>query len=576
MLRRLYLAEKAWDPLQALFADERRLDECARLFERHATEVEGAAQVELWLRAARLWRDAVGRRELAQRAFERALALDEHHGEAIDALAALYAEVGDSKKLAGVLALQLDHSPDAATKKARLLALAELHGRELRDAAGAFRWQLAAFEIDPLDGELRRELERLAARTNSWAVVIERYEATCAARADVDRVALLSVAAAERERALGDVDGALAAWRGWRRWSRRCRRRIDALVRLYEARQAWRELHDIYAHKLALVGNDADARRPIVIAMAALAERQGDDARAMSAYRRLIEELGADDVTLEALERLHERAGALAERRGRAHRAVGAAGRNRAKRIGAHLPPGRDAPPARAACAEAIVLYGEVLEAEPNHEGARGGAGGHHHRADAPPGGGAAVGADPARHRGHGAAGRRAAIRVEHAAERRRGGAAPRAGLDRGDRARPARGGVRDAGAGAAPEPSHQPTYDALEKMMSGDGGDCERLAALYKEVAAQPLSIPEHVEVRGRLGALYRDRLRRPGARAGHLLAGARSAARQRSGRRRHRRAVGIARAAPRAGRAAAAGAGAPSRGSGRAGAGAAAGGAV
>ena len=32
-------------------------------------------------------------------------------------------------------------------------------------------------------------------------------------------------------------------------------------------------------------------------------------------------------------------------------------------------------------------------------------------------------------------------------------------------------------------------------------------MAALYKEIAARPLSIAEHVEVRCRLGALYRDR---------------------------------------------------------------------
>ncbi len=508
MLRRLYLAEKAWDPLQALFADERRLDECARLFERHATEVEGAAQVELWLRAARLWRDAVGRRELAQRAFERALALDEHHGEAIDALAALYAEVGDSKKLAGVLALQLDHSPDAATKKARLLALAELHGRELRDAAGAFRWQLAAFEIDPLDGELRRELERLAARTNSWAVVIERYEATCAARADVDRVALLSVAAAERERALGDVDGALAAWQRLAALEPAVPAAIDALVRLYEARQAWRELHDIYAHKLALVGNDADARRPIVIAMAALAERQGDDARAMSAYRRLIEELGPDDVTLEALERLYERAGALAEVEGVLTERL-ALPANRAKRsaLTFRLAETRRR---RDRIAEAIVLLGEVLEAQPNHEGARAAleaiTTGPTHRLEA------ALLLEPIL-RARGAMAQLVdvlRIRVEHAQSADAVALLHElAWIEQTELGR-----RQDAFATLASalrrEPSHQPTYDALEKMMSGEG-DGELLAALYKEVAAQPLSIPEHVEVRGRLGALYRDRLGAP-----------------------------------------------------------------
>ena len=56
-------------------------------------------------------------------------------------------------------------------------------------------------------------------------------------------------------------------------------------------------------------------------------------------------------------------------------------------------------------------------------------------------------------------------------------------------------------------EPSHEPTYDALDKLMSG-GDDGERLAALYRQVAGRPLDIAAQVHVRCRLGALYRDRL--------------------------------------------------------------------
>jgi tetratricopeptide (TPR) repeat protein len=220
MLRRLYVDQRQWDALEGLFAQDRRLDECARLFERQAPDEPLAEQVELWLRAGRLWQ-TLGRRADAQRAFEKVLQLDPADEDAVAALVALYEEGGDARKLAGALALQLGHDhgggddDDEALKKARLLRLAQLHARELHDPPGAFRWQLEAFTVDPGDLELRGELERLAARTGGWAALIERYQRVVAARpedAKIDRLALLSTVAREQE-ALGDVDGALATTR---------------------------------------------------------------------------------------------------------------------------------------------------------------------------------------------------------------------------------------------------------------------------------------------------------------------------------------------------------------------------
>jgi len=507
MLKRLYAAERAWDPLEALFADERRFDECARLFERHAAESEDAAvQLALWLRAGRIWRDEVGRRELAQRAFEKALALDGDNGAAIDALVALYEAAGDARRLAGVLALQYGHTADAPTKKARALALAVLHGRELHDAAGAFHWQLAAFELDPADGELRRELERLATRAGGWAALVERYEATAAARDDVDRVALWSVAATEKERTLGDVDGALATWQKLAALEPPPPAAIDALVRLYEGKKAWRELHDVYLRKLALAGQDASARRPIVIAMAALAEKQGDDARAIAAYRRLVEELGPDDATLDALERLYERAGALAEVEALlAERLALPADRRKRTALTFRLAEARRR---RERPGDAIALYGEVLDDEPQHEGARAAlaaiCAGPTHRLEA------ALLLEPILRATSSMAELVDVlkIRVAHA-----GGDEAVALMHEQAWIEESQLGRRDdafatLAAALRAEPTHEPTYDALEKLMAGDS---ERLAALYREVASRPLGIDGQLHVRCRLGALYRDRLGAP-----------------------------------------------------------------
>src|SRR5439155_13653306 len=276
----------------------------------------------------------------------------------------------------------------------------------------------------------------------------------------------------------------------------------------YEARGDWRALHDVYARKLALAGAP-DERRPIVSAMAALAERQGDDDRAIAAYRRLWDEFGADDDTLAALERLYGRGGALAqletvliERRGLASEAAArtaltfrlAEVRRRLERWG-----------------EAIALLAEVLEADPQHAGAQAaleamteGPSHRDYRLRAalllePM---ARMVAAPAR------LARVLAIRAEHAAEPMEAVALLHeiAWLEAHELKHD------DAAFAAltralAAAPAHQPTFDALEKLTA-ESGQWERLLAAYKAVAARPLSIGEHVEVRCRLGALYRQHL--------------------------------------------------------------------
>jgi golgin subfamily B member 1 len=513
-LKKLYVTTRRWNELEQAFAEERRLDECARLFEREAALLgdgsDGAGTdgaVELWLRAARLWRDRLSRRPDARRAYERALELvPGGQSEAVEALATLYDEAGDAQKLSGVLALQIAATDDAETRRTRLIRLAALHARELDDAGGAFDWQKKAFNLLPSDAAVRAELERLATASGRTADLIAHYERICDSLSDDDRVALLVVTAQKKE-LVGDVDGALATWQSLAALTPPPPAALPALARIYEARGEWRALHDVYARKLALAGDPAE-RRPIVSAMAALAERQGDDERAIVAYRRLWDEFGADDETLEALERLYGRGGALAEleavlveRRGLASASAPASRTAitfRLAEVRRHL--GR--------VPEAVALYAEVLDAEPQHAGAQAAlesiADGPTHRLEA-----AlllepivrAIGA-PARLQ------RVLAIRVEQASDPDEAVALLHeiAWIEERELARPDAAFATLARA-LERVPAHTPTFDAIE-ALSARTGDWQRLLAAYKQVAVQPLSIAEHVEVRCRLGALYRQHL--------------------------------------------------------------------
>jgi tetratricopeptide (TPR) repeat protein len=432
------------------------------------------------------------------------LQLDANNLVAVESLVTLYEEANDAKRLAGVLAVQVEYSPDEATKKQRLLRLADLHARELRDAQGALRWQLAAFEADPLDVEVRAELERMATRTHSWPKLAERYEAVAMARKDVDRVALLGVVAREKETA-GDVDGAMAAWQMLAAEEPPHGPALDALVRMYEGKEAWRELHDVYLKKLELVGHDREARRPIVVALAGLAERQGDDRRAVAAYRRLMHELGPDDATLAALEALHLRAGQLDEvEKVLVERLDLPDAGPRVPELTFRLGEVRQQ---RGKLSEAVALFGEVLQMQATHAGARAAleaiAHGDAHQIDA------ALLLEPIL-RASGDSVRLAdilGIRIKHAEGIEAVALMHElASLQAGDLGQRDEAYATMARALKA-EPSHQPTYEALEKMAAPKA-EWDRVVALYREVATRPLSIPEHVEVRCRLGKLYRDRL--------------------------------------------------------------------
>ena len=564
MLRKLYVGQGAWDELQALFADDGRLDECARLYERQAAEAPPELQPEAkpeakpeekpeeksscgcapaacgarrssgatppsarssacwrWRRPtprrSRRWRRCTKRRARRKQARRRA-----------------GAAAGDAERRG-------DRQGAAAAPGGAARARAARRGRRLPLAAGGVRRATRSTRA------VRAELEQLATRSGRWPELVAAYERIAAERAGVDRVALLSTVARQKEAALGDVDGALVTWRELAAAQPPPPEALEALVRIYEARAAWRELHDVYARKLELC-RGTDERRPIVMAMAALAERQGDDVRAIAAYRRLADELGADDATLEALERLHERAGSLDAVEAVLLERLGLPGAARQRtaltfRL-AEVRRRRERLP------DAIVLYGEVLDAEPNHAGARAGAAGdRRRRRAAAAGGGAAARADPARHRRRRAAGggdrhpRRARRRAD-----RGGGAAARAGVAAGARARPSRRGAGDAGAGAARR-SVAPAD--LRRAREADRRR-RRLGARGGAVQGDRHAAAQHR--RARRGALPpRRALSRSPARrragAAHLRARARSGARPCARRSRDRRAVGRRRPPRRAG---------------------------
>jgi tetratricopeptide (TPR) repeat protein len=506
-LKRLYVGERRWADLEELFAGLGRLDECVTLFERQADEEEGAERIELWRRVGLLYRDRLDKSASAMRAFEKLLALEPHHLEAAEALIPLYEQAHEHKRLAGALTVQLEHTDEPTLKKARLERLARLCEAELDEKVTAFRWQLQAFELDPADGETRARLERLAQATSVWPLLIEAYQRAAPGLPPHGRVPLLQVVATEQHRVLGDAESSLATWRSVLELDPESQPALDALERLYADAKRYDELQSIYARKLELT-RDGSVQLDLWCKMAALAEDKGDDARALAAYRGVLEVSGDEPRALAALHRILERRGewqALEEVLLRERALPDLSGADR-RALTLRLAEVREHH--LDAAAAAIELYREILTEAPDQAEARAGL----ERYLARPGHelSAALLLEPIYER-RGETERLVEVRevrVTHsessetklqllhtiARMQETGLARAQAAFETLSRA------LRIAPADRETMVELERIADLLESWAP--------LVELYREIARRSLSIEEHVELRCRLARLYRDRL--------------------------------------------------------------------
>jgi tetratricopeptide (TPR) repeat protein len=372
-LKKLWLSEKAWPELEAFYQAQGKLDEYVRVLERQVETVDDPTKIELWEKIAELYRDRLQKADRALRAFEKVLTLDEQHLGAAEALIPLYEQAKDMKKLAGVLEIQLAKTDGKAERQERLTRLAKLVEQQLRDKGAAYGWWLKAFAEDHEPDETRSELERLAAETGGFEALVEAYESAYGKfSSPVDALPLMSVVARVQERELGETDKALATSKKIYELDDSNQVALDALERLYLAKQQYDDLLAIYRRKLELT-LDPDARKAIQFKLGQLYEDEvGDDDKAIDAYTAILESSGEEQAALVALDRIYVRKGrhqALADVLLRQLALVGVddaaaqgalkfrLGQTREKHLGD--------------VAGAIECYRDILELDAGHDGAR-------------------------------------------------------------------------------------------------------------------------------------------------------------------------------------------------------------
>ncbi|MBU1535290.1 hypothetical protein KKF84_08205, partial [Myxococcota bacterium] len=262
-LKKLLVTSESWDELETLFTEWDKLEEYIRIISKHVESIEEVEpQLELLFREARLWRENLDKSDRAMKALEKILTIDTSNLEAAEILIQLYEEAGQHKKLPEVLEIRINNTEDEYSKRERIEELANIYNEHLRDKESSFTWYLKAITLDPERIENRTHAEELAPDVkDGWKRLVEDYEGAYKSFGSIDEaLPLMHVVARAQEMELGDKDNALIT----------CKRileiedsNMDALnscERIYNDKQSWEELLEIYSKKIELIFEDEDKK----------------------------------------------------------------------------------------------------------------------------------------------------------------------------------------------------------------------------------------------------------------------------------------------------------------------------
>ncbi len=304
-LKKLYVARKDWDAIEAFYGELGAWEELIRVLDRQASDEEPETQVLLLSKVANLWLEKVGRPERAVGAFEKILNIDSDNLAAAEALIPIFSEANNYKKLVRVLEIQARHTEDPEEKLNRIKTIATLYESNLRNPDSAMSTILDAlaeyFETD----WLRVEAERLAESTGRWQDLVEAYEAVIDKFSDpVESLPLRRVVAMAAEKHLAQYEHAIEVNQSILELAEDDKDALGALERLYEATEQWRELLGTL-ERLLEVEEDPEDRRRVFFAMARLSETQIEDEDKAIGYYAAALDLGEDPEALDALDRLY-------------------------------------------------------------------------------------------------------------------------------------------------------------------------------------------------------------------------------------------------------------------------------
>lgn len=298
-LAQLYTVDKRWSELTEIYGKQLEL------------EPKGKAAVALWQRLGEVHERERAEPDEAAKCYRQALQLDPRAPMAARGLARILDEQHKWAELATLRDSQRKNAGHPDDELRLTLATAELYEHELSDLESAATHYSSAHELRPDDRPATAALRRVRALQKDWATLADELEHEAAQHSDPRRsIEDLSYAGEIRAERLGDVDGAIACFRGVLDLQRDNLPALVALEPLLRAKGDTDGLVDLYDRQVAIFRHPG-ARVAALHEQARLVERhRPDDAdELIELYSTILASRTEDHRALHSLERLALRSG---------------------------------------------------------------------------------------------------------------------------------------------------------------------------------------------------------------------------------------------------------------------------
>ena len=305
---------------------------------------------------------------------ERLVEFDGQRAQAALLLEPIYTSESSWKSLVGVLEIQLDAAESLSTRKQLLERIGQLQLERLNDAAGAWKSYEALLRAEPRSTLAQTRLETMAKAKELWKQYVGLLESVVddegLAGTDAERaVELFERAAQICDKTLGQHEEAVRLLRRVLDVDGRRESTMVQLEALLVRLKDWEANLEVIELRLGL-HTDGAQRKGLLVRAAGLWEEMLDAAeRAIEVWQRLADEQSGDRDALSNLDRLFSQTGDHAQQAAVLERRIALA-------TGAE----RTALVARLAAlqieqigdiAQGLLLWAEVLNAEPGHAVAR-------------------------------------------------------------------------------------------------------------------------------------------------------------------------------------------------------------
>jgi tetratricopeptide (TPR) repeat protein len=265
-------ASEALAEVDRLAALQGRWVEAAARVAGVAGALDDAGALPLWMYVGTIQLDRIGDAAAAAASFDRALAIDDEHGPALEGLERIHRSRGQVAPLAEVLARRAGLAFDPPTKQALWTEVATLRERVGDDPGAIAAWEAV---IDLADDD-RMPLARLAAiheRRGDLRALVTTLGRAARIAGDAGEEKRLRVRIAELEGQLGDLGAAAAAWQGVLDLDPDDLGALAALEELHTRGKDWMAVQDVLTRRLELARSSSD-KTAVLAKMARLAERE--------------------------------------------------------------------------------------------------------------------------------------------------------------------------------------------------------------------------------------------------------------------------------------------------------------